>query len=670
MGDVDRFDAARDEILLDDSGRGDDSDEDFGAQEAEVLGWDTKDEKGGALELSDAEAEGAEDDTDAAHGADAGGNADDERYRTMYAPPPQTGNRRAPRDAAHEEEADVETDSELEEDSGWGANKRSYYSGNTAEDMESDSDMDEAKAHELETNEAVRLQRLSRSGMADDDFGLDTIDMAAAQAGADEQSAAARAKRRRELDAGAADEVPEHLGAAAMHAHLQVHSPIVLALADEYQDVVGELAPTWSYAERVSQHGGRQIAEIAHLYYQTLSSYAMLIAFFFQLAATKSMAAHPEALQGHPVMARLSQFKKALVEMKTLGLFDPDASDGASDDASDEMVGIFGPPTEEDLAYEPQGSLEPNELEDLLRDAEHPRDAPGYAAQAEPPAPAGDTVRAAPRKPKGKTPREKRAARTAAPGGLLADVAHVHAGDVLPAKRVRRNGAGERALDADAFGEPEQLGVGDRLEKAARKRAVQFHAEGAPTAHREAHALDGDMDIPYRDRRRSRDAVAVAKTSREGRAPQDTSLGAGDWSERDWHDRAEVMHEAHDADGDGADAYYDLVSSGRRARKAEKKAAHDRQREAERVVDDDVLAPGEHRTIDRTIEKNRGLTPSRARSIRNPRVKRRRRFDRAQKRLSSTRAVYKGGQGALTGGYAGEKSGISTNLVKSRKLGG
>ena len=124
------------------------------------------------------------------------------------------------------------------------------------------------------------------------------------------------------------------------------------------------------------------------------------------------------------------------------------------------------------------------------------------------------------------------------------------------------------------------------------------------------------------------------------------------------------------AGGDEDDAaYYDLISSNKRAKKAQKKEEYDQERLASRVYDDETVGDGEHRLIDRTIEKNKGLTPHRPKSIRNPRVKRRMKFDRANKRLSSTRAVYKGGQSALQGGYQGEKSGISINTVKSRKLG-
>jgi U3 small nucleolar RNA-associated protein 3 len=50
------------------------------------------------------------------------------------------------------------------------------------------------------------------------------------------------------------------------------------------------------------------------------------------------------------------------------------------------------------------------------------------------------------------------------------------------------------------------------------------------------------------------------------------------------------------------------------------------------------------------------------------RVKKRKKYEKAQKKLSSTRAVYTGGQGSLQGGYSGESSGINTGVAKSRRF--
>ena len=104
--------------------------------------------------------------------------------------------------------------------------------------------------------------------------------------------------------------------------------------------------------------------------------------------------------------------------------------------------------------------------------------------------------------------------------------------------------------------------------------------------------------------------------------------------------------------------------------KAAKKAAHDAEVAAERellagAMDDE--AAGGPRAPTRAIMANKGLTPKRAKAVRNPRVKKRMRFEKAQRKVASQRAVYKGGLAATGGRYEGEKSGIS-KVVKSVKL--
>ena len=673
MDDVERFDAARDKILLDDAQyEPDEDEEDFGANDREVLSLaqsqrdddsDSEEDEDEDEEVDEGAGEEDEDDDETRF------EDDDERYRSMHIPEEimQQVRRRAPRDDAHDSDEEISEEGSDEEPHGWGANKRAYYSGNTEKDLESDSDIDEEKAHELETNEAIRLQRLSRAGMGDDDFGLESIDATEALINADEQSAAARARRKRELDgdtettSAAPSATPEEL-----LARLRTHAPIVLALVDEFGDVLQQLPEAEAYMDEVTKHGERSIAEIAHLYYQTNSAYAMQVAFFFQLASTPAWAAEPQRLLEHPVMERLSQFKKALVEMKALGLFDPEDAPSSSDER--EMAGIMGPPTDEDMAYEELGELEPGEVDDLIEDEKENQNVSSTPAASEASVPKR-------KKTKAKRRAESRAEPPApAPLAAVADV-----GADVP--RAPKRTASMPLESADAYGEPTQMRSVDAQEKSQRKRLTQFHADAAAdqASKQKQNKLEGDADIPYRDRRRSREAVAAAKTNKLAKMqPQhmDTDLNDTEWGESDWRDRNAVMgggakpdaDEAAGGDEDDA-AYYDLISSNKRAKKAQKKEEYDQERLASRVYDDETVGDGEHRLIDRTIEKNKGLTPHRPKSIRNPRVKRRMKFDRANKRLSSTRAVYKGGQSALQGGYQGEKSGISINTVKSRKLG-
>ncbi len=66
------------------------------------------------------------------------------------------------------------------------------------------------------------------------------------------------------------------------------------------------------------------------------------------------------------------------------------------------------------------------------------------------------------------------------------------------------------------------------------------------------------------------------------------------------------------------------------------------------------------------ILKNKGLTPHRKKENRNPRVKRRVKYETAQKRLKDFRRVAV--DKSRVGSYGGEKSGIKTNLSRGVRL--
>ena len=73
------------------------------------------------------------------------------------------------------------------------------------------------------------------------------------------------------------------------------------------------------------------------------------------------------------------------------------------------------------------------------------------------------------------------------------------------------------------------------------------------------------------------------------------------------------------------------------------------------------------RAITRDVEKNRGLTPHRRKDIKNPRVKGRKRFEKATvRRKGQVRDVASGAAGA---GYGGEATGVRSRLSKSVRFG-
>jgi U3 small nucleolar RNA-associated protein 3 len=69
------------------------------------------------------------------------------------------------------------------------------------------------------------------------------------------------------------------------------------------------------------------------------------------------------------------------------------------------------------------------------------------------------------------------------------------------------------------------------------------------------------------------------------------------------------------------------------------------------------------------IEKNKGLTPHRKKSVRNPRVKKKEKYKEKQKKLKSMMPVFDSKKKQAGGAnYGGELTGIKKGLVRSRKL--
>ncbi len=109
------------------------------------------------------------------------------------------------------------------------------------------------------------------------------------------------------------------------------------------------------------------------------------------------------------------------------------------------------------------------------------------------------------------------------------------------------------------------------------------------------------------------------------------------------------------------DEYYEQMVS----RKKQKEAAkEERKKYLEVYVNDDYeLGEGESRKATQKILKNRGLVPSRPKENRNPRVKKRRRYEKALKNRKGQVAALRTNEADQ---YMGEKSGIRSDVTHSR----
>lgn len=169
-----------------------------------------------------------------------------------------------------------------------------------------------------------------------------------------------------------------------------------------------------------------------------------------------------------------------------------------------------------------------------------------------------------------------------------------------------------------------------------------------------------ELTLSQRDRQARLNAEAERRGKKDSKFGAGAELG-GDDSEGDETTAKQVR--------DDEDEYYDMVAQKTQQKKADKAARFEALAQAkkdERIVEQQELGPDGKRQITYQIQKNKGLTPHRKKEVRNPRVKKRMKYEEKKKKLKSVRAVYKGGEGK--GGYQGELSGIKTNLVKSTKL--
>ncbi|KAJ7696071.1 Sas10 C-terminal domain-containing protein [Mycena rosella] len=402
----------------------------------------------------------------------------------------------------------------------------------------------------------------------------------------------------------------------ALLRHLEKTSPETLALARDWEDTAESLTRARQKIEALEANEPDSLSlGMIHLHYQALLTYATALAFYLHLRASEKYTRRPDLLRTHPVLTRLLTLKQSLITLEDLDFAASDSEPDSNDDSDGEEL----MDAEQLWKLDRMEGLDEDELEELLSDA---------ASMPEPEAEA--------------RPKKKRKTTTTAPVFDL--VEPVFTKSTVAQHRPDAN--------VDAYGEATSLQHADAADKSARRKTLRFHTskiESASARRQGArnNAAGGDDDIPYRDNRRQPDKV-----------PKGRELGGQDLDEAEPQPRK--------PDVEDADGYYELVKRKSKEKKEHRKAEYEAAQEAARP-DFESPGAGGPRSLTRTILANKGLTPHRPKSVRNPRVKKREKFRKANIKVSSQKAVYKGGL-AETGRYEGEKSGIS-KVVKSVRLG-
>ena len=583
----------------------------------------------------------------------------------LESPEASTGERKLARLTNEVQDSDSEVpDAPQEEEnlSGWGPSRKDYYNADTIQT--------EADALEEEA-EARRLQQKQLEGMTEADFGFDELEWLKASKNVEDGEDNDGDNVIREVLPKL--QITEAMGSEERLRILRMRYPEFEPLAKEFinlQAVVENFKTAAIAAIAVQQQldakgdqsllTEQSLTPVAAVKHGALSAYLAALSMYFALltsgAADSDGKLSPmpsEELRDHTIMETLVQCRDLWEKLKNVAVPNIDVENVLQAEKSHSHT--TGLETHESTCEKGRRRIREEIEGPPKRKKEHKSKERKEAEAAQVKA---DALRA------------ERLRKTEEELASLSTLTNPSRLSSKAPKLSRKNSPGTKDSDSD-FGEQTALTPHEAAEKVKRKKSLRFYTSqiAQKSNKREAAGRDagGDADLPYRERLKDRQARLNAEAEARGKRSKKSTEGEALGGPSDEEDRA-VAQELRDSSG--SEDYYDLVaarSADKKASKAALAAAH-AQAEKEggivRIMEEET-ADGK-RAISYAIEKNKGLAPRRKKDVRNPRVKKRKKFEEKKKKLGSIRQIYKGGEGR--GGYGGEKTGISTRLVKSVKL--
>lgn len=544
---------------------------------------------------------------------DDGGSDDDEddEYEELQKAAKAQEKRKKKKKSAGEEDDDEQPGDEEGDEGWWGDSKKEYYN---ADAIETEADALEEEA------EAKRLQKKKLADMDEADFMFDEDEWTGPAQEADE-GAQVVTEELQDI------EVTDDMDAAERLRLLQARYPEFVPLVEEFENLQPQLVQLQKEAN------GKPAKSLEMAKHWILGCYVAALASYFAILTSPSrdsslpkVSLSPSELRDHEVMETLVRCREAWQQARGLT-----SAKSASKDLEADLT-----------------------LEDMLDSG------------ATKPAKNSKKKKSEADNDKKKRKADKdRLAKAKAVEESLADLDSL----LHKPRRARNVKMATTAHEGDHsdFGEEETLDARTAADKAAKKKSLRFYtSQIVQKASRRADAgrdAGGDLDIPYRERLRDRTARLNAEAERRGKkdSKHGTALGDEDSSGGEEAVAKQVRDEEDD--------YYDMIAHRTKAKKEDKTARKEALAAAsiaDRVVEVETIGEDGKRKINYQIEKNKGLAPRRKKDVRNPRVKKRKKYEEKQKKLKSMKAVYKGGEGL--GGYQGETTGIKTGLVKSVKL--
>ena len=556
--------------------------------------------------------------------------------------------------------SEASTHPEDDEDvGGWGSSKRDYYN---ADAIETEADALEEEA------EARRLQRKQLQGLTEEDFGFDEVEWAEAGKGdTDGGNLIGQGNIVREVlpEIEITDAMSSEERLKIMRARYPEFEPLAkefVQLQSTHKDLrlASEAAVAFHQRLQVKVDGSNLASDldntpIAMTKSNALGAYLAALCIYFALLTSKAgdangkiTAMSPVELRDHTVMETLVKCRELWNRVKDIPV--PDPSNLINHNVSLLTKNIneeSKPEMENDIAMEENNETHQNK-------GRNPRITKAQKAAL--------AVLA-----EEKARRLERVQKTEE--DLLSLSVLTDPSRMPGQTQTRRHSRFDSPSSNSSFGEQTALTPKEALEKATSKRSLRFYTSQIAQKSQKRGAAGrhagGDDDIPHRERLRDRqERLNVAAEKRGNKKINSKDSLGGDSDDEDHQAAADLRGRDEDED------YYDLVAARSAQKKANKSALAAKAQNAGTALapieNEQVGAPDGKRAITYAISKNKGLAPRRKKDVRNPRVKKRKKFEEKKKKLGSTRAVFKGGEGR--GGYGGELTGIKKNLVRGVKL--
>ncbi|KAF6066397.1 Sas10 C-terminal domain family protein [Candida albicans] len=176
----------------------------------------------------------------------------------------------------------------------------------------------------------------------------------------------------------------------------------------------------------------------------------------------------------------------------------------------------------------------------------------------------------------------------------------------------------------------------DMEDKQRRKKTLRFYTSKIDkAAAKKDQSYSGDIDVPYKERLFERQQRLLEEARKRGLQKQDDENISDNDNDNDGVNDDEGFEQGDD--------YYESIKQHKLNKKQSRKSAHEAAvkaaKEGKLAELQEAVGQDGKRAINYQILKNKGLTPHRKKEYRNSRVKKRKQYEKAQKKLKSVRQV-------------------------------